>query len=235
MRPSLLSTALFGSLLVNLACGAGQAPEAARPPIPQDENLSKRPADAGPPRQNAACALLSGADVEAVQGEAVAESQGTEHTAGALITSQCFYRLPSFEKSFSLELIRANPDNPSKDAVKEYLREKYERAEAEHEAEERRERAREKELERERAQGSVREGGHKEEEAEKREEKGPPRRISGVGDEAFWARNHGTGALFVRRGDVGFSLTLSGSEDSDARIRRATALARRILKRLPGK
>ncbi|HEV2861819.1 MAG TPA: hypothetical protein VGX48_12490 [Pyrinomonadaceae bacterium] len=182
--------------------------------------------------KSATCALLSSEDIEAVQGEAVAASQGTEHTGGALVTSQCFYRLPTYEKSVILEVIRASPDNPSKDALKGFMREKYERAEAEHEAEEQRERAREKELEREREQGGRREGGNKEEEERERGDKSPPKRVSGVGDEAFWAPHHGTGALFVRRGGVAFTLAVSGGEDRDAKIRRATALARRLLKKL---
>lgn len=233
MRVSAAAVFVSTLLFACLACGAGQTQQQARPPIPQDGNLSKTPV-VEPDRlpKSATCALLSSADIEAVQGEAVAASQGTEHTGGALLTSQCFYRLTTYEKSVILELVRPNPDRPSKDALKEFMREKYERAEAEHEAEERREREREKELERERAQGGRREGGHKEEGEEGREEKGPPKRVGGVGDEAFWAHHHGAGALFVRRGDVAFSLTVSGGEDRDAKIRKATALARRLLKKL---
>ncbi len=87
-------------------------------------------------------------------------------------------------------------------------------------------------MERERAQGGVREGGHGEEEEEKRREKGPPQRVRGVGDEAFWAPHNGTAALFVRRKETAFSLALSGPEDRAAKIRKATELARRVLKRL---
>lgn len=233
MRVSAAAFLVSSLLVACLACGSGQSQQQSRPPIPQDGNLGKTPVvEPGQLPKSATCALLSSGDIEAVQGEAVAESQGTEHKGGTLVTSQCFYRLPTYEKSVILELIRASPENPSKDALKKFMREKYERAEAEHEAEEQRERAREKELEREREQGGVREGGNKEEEEREREEKSPPKRVRGVGDEAFWSRNHGTGALFVRRGDVALTLTISGSEDRDAKIRRATALARRVLKNL---
>jgi hypothetical protein len=226
-----VSTLLFACL----ACGAGKAPPdgAARPPIPVDANQNPAPVvQPGDVPKSPACDLLSSEDIEAVQGEAVAESQGTVHRGGPLDSSQCFLRLPTCDKSISVEFIRANPDNPSRDALREYLRQKFERAQAEYEQERRREEEREKELERERAQGGVREGGNVEKEEEEREEKSPPKRVAGVGDEAFWARHNGTGALFVRRKDTAFSLTLSGPEDREAKIRKATALARRVLKRL---
>jgi hypothetical protein len=226
---------LAGVLLVAcLACGAGQTPQAARPPIPVDANQNANPVvnPADIPR-SPTCSLLTDEEIAAVQGEAPSAAQGTEHEAGPLVTSQCFYRLNTFEKSISLEVFRAAPGDTTRDAVREYLREKFERAEAEHEHEERRERERERELERERERGGVREGGHGEEEEEKRGQKGPPQRVRGVGDEAFWAPHNGTTALFVRRKGTAFSLALTGPEDRAAKIRKATELARRVLKRLP--
>ena len=66
-----------------------------------------------------ACEVLTPADLAAVQGEAYA---GTKHSSRGT-TSQCFYQLPSFAKSVSLDLTRDgrdqwlenfDPDNPER-------------------------------------------------------------------------------------------------------------------------
>jgi hypothetical protein len=54
-----------------------------------------------------ACDLLSGRDVQAVQGQAFAEAKHTQSRFDGMITSQCFYRLPSFVDSISVEVIRS--------------------------------------------------------------------------------------------------------------------------------
>ena len=224
---------LAGILLVAcLACGAGQTP--ARPPIPVDANQNPNPVvnPADIPK-SPTCSLLSDEDIAAVQGEAPADAQGTEHHAGALVTSQCFYRLKTFEKSISLEVVSPAPGGDSKGAAKEYFQQKFRKAEEDAARAAEIERKRQEELERDRAAGSVREGGRPKKHKAWKEEVAPPQRVRGLGDEAFWARNQEAGALFVLRKDRVFSVTLSGLEEREVKIRKATELARRVLKRLP--
>lgn len=73
-------------------------------------HISARPA--APPRN--ACQVLTRGDLAAVQGEEYTEA--TLSTRGA--TSQCFYQLPSFVKSVSLDLTRRGG--------REYWREHFE-------------------------------------------------------------------------------------------------------------
>ena len=54
-----------------------------------------------------ACDLLSSRDVKAVQGQAFAEAKHTRSQFDGMIASQCFYRLPSFADSISVEVIRS--------------------------------------------------------------------------------------------------------------------------------
>jgi hypothetical protein len=62
-------------------------------------HVSARPTSA---EQRNACQVLTRGDLAAVQGEAFA---GTKHSSRG-ITSQCFYQLPSFVNSVSLDLTR---------------------------------------------------------------------------------------------------------------------------------
>jgi hypothetical protein len=54
------------------------------------------------PRVPDACALLTAAEIRAVQGEAPAQTKSSEQPSGELVFHQCFYTLPTFAKSVSL-------------------------------------------------------------------------------------------------------------------------------------
>ena len=111
-----------------------------------------------------ACPLLSAAEVQAVQGEKVSEMKGSERTSDSLSTAQCFYRLPTFSKSVSLEVTR--PVGSSTRAAEEFWERRFG---AGREAEER-------EMEAEREMEKKRSG----EKGERKEEVGARRRGVGV-------------------------------------------------------
>ena len=219
-----------------LACGARGGAQDAKTPTPAPTAQAAAPAAAQLPPSRT-CALLTPEELKEVQGEATAEAQGSEHAAGALSMSQCFFRLPTFAKSINLEVVRAAPGADAS-ALKEYWRKRFhpeavEARERERELKEEREREREKELERERAAGQVREGGHKEKEEEgDEEEESRPQRVPGLGDEAYLTGGGRTSTLSVRKGDAVLRLSVSGPEERPARLKKATALAAKALKRL---
>lgn len=62
--------------------------------------------------------------------------------------------------------------------------------------------------------------------------KEPPKRIAGLGDEAFWVGDPKTGALYVLKGEVFLRLSVGGPGDETEKIKRSKALASRALKRL---
>ena len=76
----------------------------------------------------------------------------------------------------------------------------------------------------------------KREERDEREEsdekKQAPRRLAGLGDEAFWVGDPVTGALYVLRGEVFLRVSVGGSVDQSEKIKRARTLALYALKRL---
>jgi hypothetical protein len=51
-----------------------------------------------------ACTLLTAAEIQAVQRERPQISKPSSQPGGELVVRQCFYQLPSFEKSVSLEV-----------------------------------------------------------------------------------------------------------------------------------
>lgn len=48
------------------------------------------------------CALLTPAEIRAVQGEGPAQTKASEQASGEVVFHQCFYTLPTFAKSVSL-------------------------------------------------------------------------------------------------------------------------------------
>jgi hypothetical protein len=57
-------------------------------------------------RSDDACTLLTRAEIRRVQGEEPQEAKASERQAGGLAVRQCFYALPDFSRSVSLELTR---------------------------------------------------------------------------------------------------------------------------------
>jgi hypothetical protein len=156
-----------------------------------------------PVPKSATCALLSGADIREVQGEEPTDAQGSEHLSGGLRMSQCFYRLPTFNQSVSIEVVRASAD--AQGPVKDYWRQKFH------------------------GDAQVREGGHTEREREGEEET-RTRRVAGIGDEAYWSGGDEGGALYVLKKESVISVSVGGPEDEAGKIRKAKALVQRILK-----
>jgi hypothetical protein len=235
-----MMTLLLCAFVPALACGGGGAQNANAPrPTPTP---APTPAAAAPalPR-SATCALISDEELKEAQGEAPADAQGSEHLAGGLSMSQCFYRLPTFARSVNLEVVRAAPGAQA-GALKEYWRKRFhpeavEERERRRELKEEREREREQQLEREREAGQVREGGHGEKEEEQEagaedEEEERPERVPGLGEEAYMTWNRRAVMLYVLKGDAVVRVSLSGPEERPARLKKAAALAAKALKRL---
>jgi hypothetical protein len=171
-----------------------------------------------------ACPLLPAADIQAVQGEKVSEMKGSERTNDSLSTAQCFYRLPTFSKSVSLEVMR--PVGSSTRVAEEFWERRFG---ADRESEER-----EMEAEREMEKNRSGEKGERKKESEREEEESAPRPqpVAGLGDAAFWTGNQLNSSLYVRKNNVIVRLSIGGAEEPSAKIKKATALAEKVLNRL---
>ena len=105
-----------------------------------------------------ACAMLTSQDIQPIQGEAVKETKLSGTSTGGFNVSQCFFTLPTFTNSISLAVTQRG-DGPGARDPRQSWKDTFH-----------------KEKERER-------------EKDRREEEGwsaPPRKITGIGDEAFW-------------------------------------------------
>jgi hypothetical protein len=159
-----------------------------------------------------ACALLTSAEIKAVQGEELKETKLAGQTTSGFAISQC---------SISLMLAEM-AEGPDAKRPEEYWRERF-RAEKDKDRED-------KDKDRERAGGGDKKKGEGREEEE--EEGAPPQKISGVGKEAYWVGNRIGGALYVLKGNAYLRISVGGPAEQASKIRKSKTLAQKALARL---
>ncbi|HEX8141550.1 MAG TPA: hypothetical protein VF553_03080 [Pyrinomonadaceae bacterium] len=171
------------------------------------------------------CSLLTPSEIASVQGDEVKESRAAPGNSNRLAVSQCYFQTATPSKSVSLEVTRRIPGQRDALSPREFWEERFEGEEHERERERGRKGKREadkREAERRGARGSE----------EEEEEGGPPQRVAGVGDEAFWSGNRIVGALYVLKGDSIIRISVGGVADQSARLEKTKTLAQMALKRL---
>ncbi|HYJ89458.1 MAG TPA: hypothetical protein VEW46_25580 [Pyrinomonadaceae bacterium] len=148
-----------------------------------------------------ACALLTDSEIQSVQGEAIKETKLSGQLTGGLVISQCFFTLPTFNNSISL-IVAHQGEGAGARKPQEFWRTTFHAAKKEVKARKKSE-----------------------------EESDPPKKISGLGDEAFWMGNRIAGALYVLKGDAYVRVSVGGPSDKASQTR-ARALAQKALARL---
>jgi hypothetical protein len=151
-----------------------------------------------------ACALLEKSEIASVQGAEVQSTVPSSQMNGSLAISQCYYTVTPADSSnnLSVHLEVIQADPKSPNAVKEY----WEKAFGEKE--------------------------RKGEEAEEEKEGGPPQRVRGVGEEAFWIGNARVGALYALKKNKLVRVSIGGADDQKAKIEKSKKLVANVLKRL---
>jgi hypothetical protein len=165
-----------------------------------------------------ACSLLSSADIQAVQGEAVKETKPSGQAAGGLNISQCFYSLPTFTNSISL-LVAQKGEGAGASDPKDFFREHFERDEA-RDTDKDKNRHEEKDRDRRKSGEEEEEGGP------------PPEKVSGLGDEAYWTGTRVGGALYVLKGDSYLRISIGGPADQPTKLKKSKTLAAKALAHL---
>lgn len=158
------------------------------------------------------CALLTSAEIEAVQGEPVKETKPGVQPSGGILMSQCLFLTATPAKSVTLTLARTDPARPSALRPRQFWRQQFHPPGLV-----------EKEM---RADDNA--AGKSE--REKGESK--PRLIRGLGEETYWVGNPVAGALYVLQGDSFLRISVGGVREESARIEKSKALARDVVKRL---
>lgn len=156
-----------------------------------------------------ACALLTSADIQTVQGDPVQETKPSTQPAGGLVMSQCLFRTAAPSKSVSLAIATSGTTSPRAFWLKQFHTAKPDSEERETEkapAERKQER--------------------------EEEESTRPRAVKGVGEQAYWVGSPMVGALYVLKGNTFLRISVGGVREESARIEKSIALARLALKRL---
>jgi hypothetical protein len=162
---------------------------------------------AASPRLPNACQLLTARDIAHVQGEEFKTAKLTESEANGLTVSQCFYALPSFTSSVSVDVMRGK--------TKAFWRGHF--ASAREAAGDDNDRDRSK-------------GAPASREAE--EHQSAALKVKGVGDAAVWSGNRAAGALYVLKGDTIVRVSVGGAGSQEQKIERSKKLAARALRKL---
>src|SRR5712664_3512115 len=161
-----------------------------------------------------ACILLTSAEVEAVQGEPVSETKTSAQPNGEMLITECVFRTTTFAKSVSLALVTASSAKPSALTPRKFWQKQFHASHMEED---------EMRAKGKRAQNPEPEG---EEEARR------PRRIEGLGEDAYWVGTPVTGALYVLQGNNFVRISVGGVGEESARIGKSKVLARAVVKRL---
>jgi hypothetical protein len=161
-----------------------------------------------------ACILLTTAEIEAVQGEPVKETKASVQPNGEMLISGCLFHTTNFAKSVSVALATPSSAKPSAITPRKFWQKQFHAPDME--------------------EDKTRAAGKKAQkpEPEGEEETRKPRRIEGLGEDAYWVGTPITGALYVLQGDNFVRISVGGVGEESARIEKSKVLARAVVKRL---
>jgi hypothetical protein len=157
-----------------------------------------------------ACDLITKEEVEAVQETKVSEAKSNVQPNGPYAVSLCYYATAAPNKSVSVALTKRNPSADAGNSPKVFWASTFGRFENEKEDEDKKEAGR--------PRGNEEEGT-------------PPKKISGLGDSAFWAGSRVGGALYVLKGDAFIRISVGGTDSDEARLEKSKRLAAKALAR----
>ncbi len=152
-----------------------------------------------------ACNLLSKEEVESVQAAPVNDVKTSEHSDGVFLVSQCFYTAAEFSKSVTLALVRSDPKQGSARSPKDFWKEKFDPYQNEE---------------------------PKAKSGDEKEQGSALKKITGLGDEAYWVGNRFGGTLYVLKGDAFISIGLGGTDEEGTKLKKSKVLAQKALQRL---
>lgn len=177
------------------------------PKAPTVESPKRPPVESSPAPEGSAsvidaCSLLTSEEIEAVQGAALKDTKPSTNSQGGLTVSQCYFLLPTAADSIVVTVTQRSKGAEGRDP-KHLWQETF----------------------------------HRDREKVGPDTKGeikfaPPEKITGLGDEAFWAPLGTGGSLYVLKGDTQIRISVGGAGDQALKIQKSKALTEAVLKRL---
>ena len=158
----------------------------------------------------AACDLVTKDEVAAIQGTTISGASESEGAIGTLLATQCYYSSTEPNKSVTVGVIQPKPGQPG-DPIKFWRNIFDGLGEA-------KDRPKDK-------------NSDPDEEDEKR---GPPRKISGIGDEAYWDASVIGGTFYVLKKDrhVFLRISVGGPDTTETKLEKSKKIAEYALRRL---
>lgn len=200
MRTMSYAISLCGSLLIIAGCNKE---ETAQPIVENQPSIT--PINSSPAGKNQdVCSLLTKEEIQSVQGSPIREATSSVRADGGLRVAQCFYTAQDYSKSVVLATTQSdlNQQNPKRN-----LKQLWDKT-------------------------FHREFKKKEEEETKREteeerEGPPPKKITDLGEEAFWS----SGSLYIFTKDSFIRIAIGGPESEETKIARLKTLGEKIIQR----
>src|SRR5712692_10763180 len=124
-RKSAVNLLLFALLIHAVGLREGQAAAANRPAGDSPPKSTKSAGTAGSAKEIDVCALLTSAEIEAVQGEPVKQTMPSARATGGFLLLQCFFPTATFAKSISIALAVPDPAKPSAPGPREYWQKQF--------------------------------------------------------------------------------------------------------------
>jgi hypothetical protein len=157
------------------------------------------------PSPRDACELITLEDIQTLQASPFKEAKSSARTDGGFRASQCFYTATEFSKSVNLALVQRDPEHPTARSPKDFWKEKFDPYQDEE---------------------------PKTKSGDEKEQGSAPKKIEGLGDDAYWVGNRFGGMLYVLKGDAFISIGVGGSDDLETKLKKSKALAEKALQRL---
>ena len=161
------------------------------------------------------CELLTGREIEQLQGTAVRETKGSGSTDGRVQALQCYYLTVDPNLSVSLTVMKDDPSALGQNGARNAWNRSFRRHDKDAEEHQ-----------------QLGENAAMEEEEEERRPIVPVSKVDGLGEKAFWVGSHAGPSLHVLKGNVYLRLSVSGADDDDVRLAKSKTLAQKALDRL---
>jgi len=164
---------------------------------------NKRETSSPAPRD--VCGLITLDEIQTTQGSPMSGIKNSARSDGGFRVSQCFYTATEFSKSVNLAVVQRDPGHPSKRSPRDFWKEKFD---------------------------PYRDEEPKTNRGDEKEQGSAPKKIEGLGDDAYWVGNRFGGMLYVLKGDAFISIGLGATDDQETRLKKSKALAKKALQRL---
>ena len=164
------------------------------------------------------CGLITKEEIEAIEGSPVKETKSSARADGGFRVSQCFYTTVEFSRSVSLSITHSDSDSAAKGNPRDFWKQifgRYEGATKEREGDQEK---KESLREQERNKGEE-------------EKSTPPKKIEGIGEDAYWTGNRFGGALYILKKDAFIRVSVGGPDKEEIKIDKSKALAEKALRR----